>query len=715
MVRVLGENDVYAAGNGSAYRLSSIAELSAFRQTIMADGQVVEVLGYYEPGDGGGGIFTYDESSVLAGNGGTIIAPDTGRGRWIRNIGPAANVRWFGALGDGTTDDSEAFQKAVAAYGCAYIPTGEFCIKDVDLTQNLVEIFGDGPGSVLKSIPVLVGSNYYSQNLFTATTDLDSVVFHDLSLDGAGTGTGAEVSQQTLILLDTVKAVRFENVSITKYSAGWDGSTNAIKDWLFYAVVIRYAVSVDFINVLLHDNNYEQLMVYNGPDSDCITTALACREINTGASPASHSALTTFGGHANVSACFFLNTAFSTVSIQLPRSASVTNNCFYDMKQQAVGVALDFGQGAWGPNNNLNVCGNKFRNSDEAAISAGWCNNATFRDNIMEFPGGIGIKIFAELDASVFASRLPDWTLPTLDDSHGITLDGNTVSGVNNVSSTLGYAFRIAHSDSVSGLRVRDVTCTNNQVIVGTGNNNTFYAFYLDGLADSVFSDNWMNYTQNAFRIDGPMENLKICDGNTFAGDDAGTGHDIIFTGVFVATAVEVSRNTFLNYSMDGAFNLVTSAGYTISGLLMLDNLGINPRNQVSGVSNAVLRNTRNTLLTDAPAAGLWAVNDVGLLAPQAGKPEKYICTVAGSYTAQTGNATGTVPNYFFTASVPSELIKGSVIRIAGAGLGATNLTAAVVSVDGSTVNIDTAILTNVAGAALTVVNPTFIKTANMA
>lgn len=80
-------------------------------------GQVVQVLGYHERGDGGGGVFFYDETEDKANhNGGTVISPsatypsdwnnqtqlttwfdgDSGLGCWKREYSGAVNVKWFG-------------------------------------------------------------------------------------------------------------------------------------------------------------------------------------------------------------------------------------------------------------------------------------------------------------------------------------------------------------------------------------------------------------------------------------------------------------------------------------------------------------------------------------------------------------------------------------------------------------------------------------------
>ena len=64
--------------------------------------------------DGGGGVFSWDSTSTATENGGTILESDAGgTGRWLRQFTGPTLVAWFGALGDGATDDSTAIQAAI--------------------------------------------------------------------------------------------------------------------------------------------------------------------------------------------------------------------------------------------------------------------------------------------------------------------------------------------------------------------------------------------------------------------------------------------------------------------------------------------------------------------------------------------------------------------------------------------------------------------------
>lgn len=102
-------------------------------------GETVWLRGYRTPNDGGEGFFTWDPTSTVTGNGGTIVAPDSSvPGRWKRAArGPWVNVRWFGIVGDGKVDDTEALvaalRSAVASGATLFVPSG----TAIRFTRNL--------------------------------------------------------------------------------------------------------------------------------------------------------------------------------------------------------------------------------------------------------------------------------------------------------------------------------------------------------------------------------------------------------------------------------------------------------------------------------------------------------------------------------------------------------------------------------------------------
>ncbi|MCD9022696.1 glycoside hydrolase family 55 protein [Cohnella silvisoli] len=123
---------------------------------------VVSLAGYYAVNDGGGGLFYWDSGATEADNNGTVIIPasNPGSGRWRRTLTDKDyNVKWFGAKGDGTNDDTAAIQSAInslpARGGTVYFPGGVYSITSTITvgngdggtnfsTKNGVKLIGEG-------------------------------------------------------------------------------------------------------------------------------------------------------------------------------------------------------------------------------------------------------------------------------------------------------------------------------------------------------------------------------------------------------------------------------------------------------------------------------------------------------------------------------------------------------------------------------------------
>ena len=119
------------------YKTATITyhNVSMMRQdrTLMP-GMVAHTLGYYEPNDGGGAVYiirSKKESDVN--DGGSILVLDNGNVAELIVDG-SINVKQFGAVGDGVTDDSEAIQNAINATpktgGILYFPPGKYIQGD---------------------------------------------------------------------------------------------------------------------------------------------------------------------------------------------------------------------------------------------------------------------------------------------------------------------------------------------------------------------------------------------------------------------------------------------------------------------------------------------------------------------------------------------------------------------------------------------------------
>jgi parallel beta-helix repeat protein len=110
------QRDGIGAAAGS--RVDTMAGLRA--STGTANGETIQMLGYYAIGDGPGGLYRWDSSSTATDNGGTIIkATATATGRWMLIHDGTVDVLQFGAKADGTNDS--VYINNAAASGVARI------------------------------------------------------------------------------------------------------------------------------------------------------------------------------------------------------------------------------------------------------------------------------------------------------------------------------------------------------------------------------------------------------------------------------------------------------------------------------------------------------------------------------------------------------------------------------------------------------------------
>jgi hypothetical protein len=107
-------------GSGNALVVATYNDLRAIDNNIALS---AVVLGRTVAGDGGAGLFAWDQDETAADDFGTILAPVTApvSGRWSRVRGPDMDIRWWCAA-DGSTDDATTFGLAMSASAARKAP-----------------------------------------------------------------------------------------------------------------------------------------------------------------------------------------------------------------------------------------------------------------------------------------------------------------------------------------------------------------------------------------------------------------------------------------------------------------------------------------------------------------------------------------------------------------------------------------------------------------
>jgi hypothetical protein len=169
------------------------------------------VSGLSDPENSGlQGFFEWRSNSLEDDNGGTVIKPNAvsaqSKGRWHRVFEGPVSVRWFGAKGDGDTnqnaDDSESIQLAIGAAsvaggGIVFFPAGTYVINgaknaDVGTGKNYgvalksdITFCGVGWKRILRLKDNSTANNQDPQMFFAGPTGtLANLVFQNLAFDG---------------------------------------------------------------------------------------------------------------------------------------------------------------------------------------------------------------------------------------------------------------------------------------------------------------------------------------------------------------------------------------------------------------------------------------------------------------------------------------------------------------------------------------------------
>lgn len=177
----------------------------------------VRVSGYHTKGDGafGSNIFEWDATSVEDDNGGTIIKLDSVvTGRYKLRYSGAVNVKWFGAKGDGVTDDTSTVQQAITLYSNIYISNGTYLVNAISIPDNRY-IYGD-ENAIIKSL------NSYTYMCFHINSEdkdnfISNISIENITLEGLSTTTGFSEFKH-LIRINGGKNITIKNCRFLSFS-----------------------------------------------------------------------------------------------------------------------------------------------------------------------------------------------------------------------------------------------------------------------------------------------------------------------------------------------------------------------------------------------------------------------------------------------------------------------------------------------------------------
>jgi len=204
MGTVLDDTSAYAATQtmSTDYVVSDITAAKGLG--IPSSARTLRVLYRASVNDGYHGVFVWNSSDLSAEvtadtQNGIYIPPNSdttgASGAWVRQFPGAVNVLWFGATGDGVTNDSTSVQSAVdSGENRIYFPAGTYVLADIVLKDGQ-HIFGDGFESVLEK----ESSGVHILRTFDGSSAYDNIRITDLKFNGLSETAFNESNFQVII------------------------------------------------------------------------------------------------------------------------------------------------------------------------------------------------------------------------------------------------------------------------------------------------------------------------------------------------------------------------------------------------------------------------------------------------------------------------------------------------------------------------------------
>lgn len=579
---------------------TSVASIAALRNLPLGSYTTVNVLGYYTSGDGGGGLFYYSSSSSASGDGGTVITPNTGSGRWLRIFDVnRLTPKMFGAIGG--TNDTVYVQTAINVINSlgggtlwldnVYTIGGAINANGSSIINLLPHVNIDGPGGLK-----LADNTNVTAAVFTATSSGTTMTVSAMTsgtiaanqfIVGTGFTAGAKVVTQ---LGGTAGGVGTYQMSV----ASTVGSGVTVHSCNRMAEMIG-----SYSPAVINDVTYKNVLLdYNGANncaSQTIWSFNSVATINNGNNVTFDSVrfrnncgsngiclgvrqATPTLSNATVTNCSFendgdrVNTAsldYSTI-FAICSGLNVTNNTFA-LGPTVNGAALE----VYGTDINIadNVISGYYSTINIVAIASQTTSNVNFTGNTLDVGNGPTL-----------------WTLDSTSKLRNINIVGNTCNIA--ITAAGGPYFINATGQIASGSEIDDLNVV--------GNNYTNY--------------NFSDVTRTSAGISvKSCQSVKIT-GNIIKGTP---GQGILISNALDPVSIDISGNSLINagYCNTSALKIgiaVTASGST--GTLLIENNNINPiagYTMTSGINNA-LAVTSGVILNNVITGATTAVVNTG-------------------------------------------------------------------------------------------------------
>jgi len=374
--------------------------------------------------------------------------------------------------------------------------------------------------------------------------------------------------------------------------------------------------------------------------------------------------------------------------------------------------------------------------------------HSIFSHNIIKSPGQDGIGTVAMQHCSIVGNTVITPVIAGIvleARCDNTTVTGNTIVGDaadGPTGTNTGIQVNDGRGNTISG---NTVTKCGNGISVGGSSTSEDVTITGNTIEDCGYSSAGIALdSSNSVSYSNPYYYGVTCTGNTI--------RDSYHAGIYINTigGAEVSGNTIIDFNLDAdtttnrsmggivtrnhayknricnnTIKDATGGNYKVGILEVGDGSNIPyynviEDNHIIGLTFDVLVHPHGTTASivkhptwynAAPTTGSWKIGQrVYDPSPSASGTMGNVCTDGGDFGATSTTGSGTATEFTVTLASSAGLHDGMRITIAGAGTASADLDAYIVTINRSTevATLNTAIVTTVSGAAVTLKNPTF-------
>jgi len=184
-----------------------------------------------------GGTFIYDSTKVAEHNDGTNF------NGWIRQYDGAVNVKWFGAVGDGITDDTVAIQNAIDTRNI-FIPDGTYNITNTIIVSK----YGTNIVGESNNVHLTTSSDITVMKLVGTSSPAYKCNFIIKNFSILKIGDDASRGNSVGLMLERIALFELNNIRIENFN---------------YGIEFKGALIFKAVNLYILNNNYGSMITYD--------------------------------------------------------------------------------------------------------------------------------------------------------------------------------------------------------------------------------------------------------------------------------------------------------------------------------------------------------------------------------------------------------------------------------------------------------------------